>query len=293
MARYGHDITNTSTLNMTQHMVMCWTVTVAAAMFAGTRVFAILTTRVLQHDTPGTCATPMHVARSRYDITRLVEAGNNIDAADCTCYTALHMAVIRRDSNLVMAFLQHGAKVTPDGCGVETALHRAVRDGDMLIIGMLLRGDTVVDAPDRHGITPLYIAVTQDKPAIANLLIMAGADVSRGRNVELLARMAHDRNFAMVRRLLLAGADVGILTDGSMSALHMSVLAGMFDIALDILIHGGDVDTALRGTCVVPRSVAINHNDTDVVVMLRFRKAPGNLCDTAVAATRLGGHGEL
>src|SRR5437867_372861 len=57
-----------------------------------------------------------------------------------------------------------------------TALHWAVRRGDLDSIDALLQAGAQVSAATRYGVTPLYAACVNGNPAIIERLLKAGAD---------------------------------------------------------------------------------------------------------------------
>src|SRR5437764_9234063 len=57
-----------------------------------------------------------------------------------------------------------------------TALHWAVRRGDMDSVDLLLKAGAQPGASTRYGVTPLYVAAVNGNAAIVERLIAAGAD---------------------------------------------------------------------------------------------------------------------
>lgn len=83
------------------------------------------------------------------------------------------------DEAAVTALLQKHAAVRsaePDGT---TALHWAVRSGNMTIAGLLLRAGADASAMNRYGITPLSLAASAGNAPMIGILLKAGADVKK------------------------------------------------------------------------------------------------------------------
>ena len=85
---------------------------------------------------------------------------------------------------LVRQLLQHGFDVnvavargsTFEG---QTALHEAVNQNDPAIAQLLIEAGADVNAQDAEGNTPLHVATRKDAAAFAELLVAHGADVAK------------------------------------------------------------------------------------------------------------------
>lgn len=90
-------------------------------------------------------------------------------------------ACMRKDPEMVKLLIQHGANVNvvlkfdPDDDTDSTILHMAVFYGNLDICQELVSAGADVNAPDVLGDTPLFVAVTKGKPAIAELLLTHAA----------------------------------------------------------------------------------------------------------------------
>jgi ankyrin repeat protein len=113
----------------------------------------------------------------------------------------------------VTVLLDYGASL--DDCGRYglTALHYAVRGGNLPLIKALLEKGARVDAVDKDGLTPLLqLAKTRSKAdpiPVMELLVASGADVLARDDMEgtLLMHFARRGNAEAVQWLLAHGAD--------------------------------------------------------------------------------------
>ena len=121
--------------------------------------------------------------------------------------------VARNTLHRVTVLLEYGADVNRPGREGLTALHYAVRGGDLEVIRYLLDHGADVAARDPHGLTPLlHLARTRaalDHLAVLELLAAYGADLdARDEAGEtLLFCYARRGDTPAVRWLLAHGAD--------------------------------------------------------------------------------------
>jgi ankyrin repeat protein len=91
-----------------------------------------------------------------------------------------------------------------------TALHWAVRRGNLAEVDRLIAAGANVSARNRYGVTPLSLASEAGDPALVERLLRAGADartvVTEGQTVLMVA--ARTGNPQVLRQLVAAGADV-------------------------------------------------------------------------------------
>ena len=86
-------------------------------------------------------------------------------------------AVRSGDRETVTGLLESGLSASsaePDGTA---ALHWASQRDDLSMVQLLLAFGAEVDAPNRYGVTPLMLAVTNGSPLVVEALIGAGASV--------------------------------------------------------------------------------------------------------------------
>lgn len=94
---------------------------------------------------------------------------------------------------------------------------RAVRRGDVQVVGELLRVGIDVDARDRHGQTALMLAARRGHGEIVAQLIEAGADLNVVAKYNLTALMLAivAGHTAVARLLIQAGADLDVRGTGA------------------------------------------------------------------------------
>ncbi len=119
-------------------------------------------------------------------------------------------AVLQRDAAVVQQLLKAGADVNGARGDGLTALHAAAAEGDVPIAQMLIvAGANIIAATALTGSTPLHLAAKNGQAAVVELLLKSGADPNRldtlGTTPLMLA--AASGNATAVTALLDAGAD--------------------------------------------------------------------------------------
>lgn len=141
-------------------------------------------------------------------------------------------------SRLLAALVCAGAlfaQTEPDGT---TALHHAVRSGDLETARQLLAGGADANAANRYGVTPLSLAAANANAAAAQMLLNAGARVTS----EILMTAAHSGNADIVRWLADRGADVNAReTTRGETALMWAVAGNHPDAARVLIERAADV----------------------------------------------------
>ncbi|MGH2997075.1 MAG: ankyrin repeat domain-containing protein [Gaiellaceae bacterium] len=122
-----------------------------------------------------------------------------------------------------------GCTWSPDGF---TALHLAAFFGHPDVVELLLALEVDVDPPSRNAlrVTPLQSAAASNETAVARRLLDAGADANVRSNGGFtpLHAAAQNGNAELVRLLLERGADAAVATDDGQTARGLA--AGKLDV---------------------------------------------------------------
>ncbi|XP_001659522.2 ankyrin repeat domain-containing protein 27 isoform X2 [Aedes aegypti] len=105
----------------------------------------------------------------------------NLNATNGDGCTALHIAAISGNLDMINILLDHRVSVTARNKSGCTALHLACRERRLNVIKLLLsrcRSDDIIDLKDCRGDTPLHYAVEQNQLRIVEILLSAKADKS-------------------------------------------------------------------------------------------------------------------
>lgn len=90
--------------------------------------------------------------------------------------TALTLAALLGNTEIVDALIKHGAKVDHKASNGFTALILAAQNGHMPVIEILLENGAKIDLQNEDGITPLMWAALHDHTDAVKLLLAKGAN---------------------------------------------------------------------------------------------------------------------
>ncbi|KDO21613.1 hypothetical protein SPRG_13298 [Saprolegnia parasitica CBS 223.65] len=201
--------------------------------------------------------------------------------------SCLHEAAANGSVRAIKLLAEHGAQLeasTPNG----TPLHMAVSEDQEKAVESLLSLHANVNARNQHGITPLLLATLMHKPAVAALLLRAGADMTVNIMPGITAvHVAAETGFTSIIEAMLAERAVDTQTianqrsDAGLTPLELA--AGMGHAAVVRLLQpftagfeSADVDAVLAKE---QARVVASEAQTPVVV------APTTATDAEVPAT--------
>ena len=196
----------------------------------------------------GTTALHWAAQRDELETARLlIEAGADVNAANDYGVTPLSLACTNGSVAMIQELLKAGADPNSTTEAGETAVMTAARTGNLEAVKALLAlGSDLNQQEARRGQTALMLAIEQDHPPIARLLIQRGADVnarSTGGFTPLLFA-AQQGDLDSMQALLAAGAQLDGITPEWGSALVVAAARGHEEIALFLLEQGADPNAA-------------------------------------------------
>ncbi len=163
------------------------------------------------------------------------------------------------DANRVKLLLADGKDPNQsDAAGGRTALHWAVRNGNIEIVDILLKGGADINKGDQAGKTALSHAAESGKVDLTRKLIESGADVNKrdlvgGNSVLWAAGLGNAETLAIV---VEAGGNVDVKDINGLTPLQWAAQTGKTD-SMKILIDGGanvNATDGLNGESVLMRA---------------------------------------
>jgi len=140
--------------------------------------------------------------------------------------------------------LEHGAPLETRNGGHATPLMIAAQKRSAVVVDLLVEAGAKVGARDRQGRTALmYAAAYNRDAAVVDILLRSGAQIDRGDRVGLSALMYALKQVmpspAVVRLLLLAGADAGLRGKDGWTPLKLAVAYNKTTEAAELLLGAG------------------------------------------------------
>ncbi len=180
----------------------------------------------------------------------LLDRGADIDARGVEGYAALHMAIMKGNRRSVTLLINKGAHIEAQNDNDWlTPLHIAIAQGNLSIVALLLGSGADPNLTNADGITALHGAVKMNPLAIP-LLIQHGADTESQDDshvTPLLLAVAEER-VESIRLLIDGGAHVDGRggDDDSITPLHMAISPDTDPSILPLLLDFG-ADIEARG----------------------------------------------
>ena len=168
---------------------------------------------------------------------KLIAAGADVNKSDNQGITPLMIAAQYEHPDIVEKLLAAQADVTkvwlPSG---HTALMEAAKNGNLAIIGQLLKAGANIDTVTKDGSTALMYAIQKNKTRAAVQLINAGADVNKQtpKKLTALTIAAYQGDKEIVERLLAAKAN----TNGALRTARLSKSPNKEAIIKLLIDHG-------------------------------------------------------
>ena len=159
---------------------------------------------------------------------------------------AVKAADVRAVQNLLEADPEQASAVEVDGT---SALHWAVHNDDVEVVGLLVSAGADVNAANRYGVGPLQAACTSGNPQIVGLLVDAGADANAAlpAGETVVMTCARTGSVAALERLIRGGADVNAAEHWrGQTALMWAAAGGHAESVALLLDHGADLQARSR-----------------------------------------------
>ncbi|KAK2743322.1 hypothetical protein FQN55_007519 [Onygenales sp. PD_40] len=181
-----------------------------------------------RHGTTPLCLASKFVSRSI--VTKLLEAGADVDRPDALARTPLIHAIAGNSNQIVRILINAGANVNAADTRKYSPLHYATDPGRPTIVRQLLAAGADPNARNNQGCTPLSFAATLQRHSaeIIEQLVAAGADINATDNNGRTALhwvTGLQRNSAScgtVRCLVGHGADIRIRDHEGVPPQHFS-----------------------------------------------------------------------
>ncbi|XP_076074793.1 ankyrin repeat and SOCS box protein 16-like isoform X1 [Mytilus galloprovincialis] len=226
----------------------------------------------LKGETPLVVATQQRHAEM---VEFLIQSNCQIDLGDENNSNSMIYAAKLGFTEILQILIKHGAELNHkdrQGC---TPLYHAVKEHQIDIIKEIIKYHSTavsdkriqLDTPSTKGMTPLLVAITNNCPDIANMLLDAGCDVNKRdrlqnspihvavRQVSLVFGQEEEA-MSVVKKIVQLGCDINVGEIEGKTPLILSAFAGNKELTELFLQKNADVtkctttgDTALHAAC--------------------------------------------
>jgi serine/threonine-protein phosphatase 6 regulatory ankyrin repeat subunit B len=172
--------------------------------------------------------------------------------------TALYIATLWSEDDVVKALIEHGANVNVADDNGWTALRIAAHFGRLTTVQALLGAPEInINAQDSEGSTALYIAALNGNYDVVKELINHGANVNLANNdrwTPLISATGKGHLTTIQALLSVPGININAKNDGGLTALYIAALNDNYDVVKALIKQGADVD------------ITDNHGQTPMMV---------------------------
>lgn len=173
--------------------------------------------------------------------------------------TALHMAIVNGNVEMVSYLLKKGASTDVKNSAGESPLHIAVRWGKLSVINNLIEAGADVNASgcDLRGRTPCHDAVISHDLDAMKALLNVGADASKcdHEGSSPLLEAAIQGGLATAELLVKSGADVCARDSLGWTPAHWAAFGSYGTIVCMLVDAGADLNARVGGTTVLDHAL--------------------------------------
>ena len=227
-------------------------------------------------------------------LCRLVEDGADVNETDSTGYSALHYALITKDSALAAFLIEKGAYVNGQNEKGVTPLIIAAMNDDVVAVRLLLKHGAWVDHAADDNVSAIDYAIGSCNTQLVELLLAAGVSstdssfkvdskgAAQKKDAKLLGYLYTAiflKKAPIVEMLINAGCDVNARSEGEETALMLAVEVGSDDMVNILIKKGADVNACDQKGATALIMAAQNERSSRIVNLLLKAGARADIRD--------------
>jgi ankyrin repeat protein len=155
---------------------------------------------------------------------------------------AMHIAASLNDTLELERLVAEDRRCVDEIFRGQTPLQCATKEHCLESMGLLLRLGSNTEVRNSNGENPLYLSTRMDYIGCASLLIQYGANVDNPTDGSTALHLSVLENkIPMVELLLWAGADLSKRNRQNFAAIHLAVIQGLAEMVYMLLQNGADI----------------------------------------------------
>ncbi|XP_058454187.1 serine/threonine-protein phosphatase 6 regulatory ankyrin repeat subunit B-like isoform X2 [Malaya genurostris] len=230
---------------------------------------------------------PLHIASEKNAMKAIEillkdkQATEMLRTSDKNERTALHLAAIHDNYEIVNLLIERGASVMAKDAIGRIPLHMAIEENAKKVIEILLKHEQInemLDTSDKNERTALHLAAYSKNHELVNLLIEGGASVmAKDKDGKIPLHIASEKNAKKVIEILLKDKQATEMLRTSdkneRTALHLAAIHDNYEI-VNLLIERGSLVMAKDAIGRIPLHIAIDYNAKRVIkILLKHKQA--------------------
>ncbi|XP_055084963.1 ankyrin-2-like isoform X3 [Periophthalmus magnuspinnatus] len=201
-------------------------------------------------------------------VQELLERGASVDAATKKGNTALHIASLAGQGEVVKTLVKRGADINSQSQNGFTPLYMAAQENHLDVVRYLLENGGNQSTATEDGFTPLAIALQQGHNQVVSILL---ENDTKGKvrlpALHIAARKDDTKSAAL---LLQNDHNADVQSKSGFTPLHIAAHYGNVNVATLLLNRGAVVDFTARNG-ITPLHVASKRGNTNMVRLLLDR----------------------
>ena len=225
---------------------------------------------------PSSCSThAIHQAayEGHFEIVKmLLPYVKNIDVTDEDGCSTFWFAAQRGSEKIVSLLLDHDANINLANIRTgRLAIHEAAEGGHLEVIKLMASKHPNVDCQAEDGVTPLWLATSQDHQRLTTFLLQYDVNVNatdRDTGLRILHHVSKNGNMEIFESLLERNPDPDPSDHGGVTPLMAAARNGHRDIVEALISRGADKSARKKSSGAQAIHQAATHGHLDVVKLL-------------------------
>ena len=213
----------------------------------------------------------------------LIEQGVDVNHCDKNGFTAVHIAAMQGNLDVVKLLKESGANIhVEDNEGSYSVMLAAIGTGDCNTVRWLIEQGVDVNHCDKNGFTAVHIAAKQGNLDVLKLLKESGANIHVQNEMDrnsIMSAAIGTGDCNTVRWLIEQGVDVNHCSKKGVTAVHIAAQQGNLDVLKLLKESGANIHAQTEMGSNSIMSASVGTGDCNTVRWLIEQGVDVNHCD--------------